>query len=257
MAGQKLQTAKRTGTAQPLGQTKRGRPSTGGAGSRGGRKSTGAVSKSAKRRSSGIGGGVSLLLFLQHRAQIKPRSIETADNIVYLDDAATTRKPRRYKPGTLALKEIRRYQKSTDLLMLKLPFSRLVCPPPVAHAFLRIRTDDLTRSEKSPSTWSPQAARPSAGSRKLYRPCRRAARRSWCICLRTRICALYTRSELRLCRRMFSWRGGLGGLGAGLGDTAACASFSVGLMEVLCRSRVAVTPSTPVRFLSKSALPLV
>ena len=40
-----------------------------------------------------------------------------------------TRKPRRYKPGTLALKEIRRYQKSTDLLMLKLPFSRLVCFP--------------------------------------------------------------------------------------------------------------------------------
>lgn len=42
------------------------------------------------------------------------------------DDQPRTRKPRRYKPGTLALKEIRRYQKSTDLLMLKLPFSRLV-----------------------------------------------------------------------------------------------------------------------------------
>ncbi|APA08050.1 hypothetical protein SS1G_00304 [Sclerotinia sclerotiorum 1980 UF-70] len=35
-------------------------------------------------------------------------------------------KKRRYKPGTLALKEIRRFQKSTDLLLLKLPFSRLV-----------------------------------------------------------------------------------------------------------------------------------
>lgn len=35
-------------------------------------------------------------------------------------------KKRRYKPGTLALKEIRRYQKGTDLLLLKLPFSRLV-----------------------------------------------------------------------------------------------------------------------------------
>ncbi|KAK2739197.1 centromeric DNA-binding histone H3-like protein cse4 [Myotisia sp. PD_48] len=32
----------------------------------------------------------------------------------------------RYKPGTAALKEIRRYQKSYDLLLLKLPFSRLV-----------------------------------------------------------------------------------------------------------------------------------
>ena len=32
------------------------------------------------------------------------------------------RKPRRYRPGTLALMEIRRYQKSHDLLIRKLPF---------------------------------------------------------------------------------------------------------------------------------------
>ena len=32
----------------------------------------------------------------------------------------------RYRPGTVALKEIRRYQKSTDLLIRKLPFQRLV-----------------------------------------------------------------------------------------------------------------------------------
>lgn len=36
------------------------------------------------------------------------------------------RKPRRYRPGTVALREIRRYQKSTDLLLRKLPFQRLV-----------------------------------------------------------------------------------------------------------------------------------
>ena len=36
------------------------------------------------------------------------------------------RKLRRYRPGTVALKEIRRYQKSTDLLIRKLPFQRLV-----------------------------------------------------------------------------------------------------------------------------------
>ncbi|TVY44345.1 histone H3-like centromeric protein hH3v [Lachnellula occidentalis] len=36
------------------------------------------------------------------------------------------KKKRRYRPGTLALKEIRRYQSSTELLMRKLPFSRLV-----------------------------------------------------------------------------------------------------------------------------------
>ena len=33
---------------------------------------------------------------------------------------------RRYRPGTVALREIRRYQKSTDLLVRKLPFQRLV-----------------------------------------------------------------------------------------------------------------------------------
>ncbi|SCZ96763.1 BZ3500_MvSof-1268-A1-R1_Chr4-1g06710 [Microbotryum saponariae] len=31
-----------------------------------------------------------------------------------------------YKPGTVALREIRRYQKSTELLIRKLPFQRLV-----------------------------------------------------------------------------------------------------------------------------------
>ncbi|KAF7591295.1 centromeric DNA-binding histone H3-like protein cse4 [Aspergillus hancockii] len=33
---------------------------------------------------------------------------------------------RRYKPGTVALKEIRKYQRSYDLLIRKLPFARLV-----------------------------------------------------------------------------------------------------------------------------------
>ncbi|KAK8864187.1 hypothetical protein IAR55_001433 [Kwoniella newhampshirensis] len=35
-------------------------------------------------------------------------------------------KKRRFRPGTVALKEIRQYQKSTDLLIAKLPFSRVV-----------------------------------------------------------------------------------------------------------------------------------
>ncbi|EEH59887.1 histone H3 [Micromonas pusilla CCMP1545] len=36
------------------------------------------------------------------------------------------RRRRRYKPGTLALKEIRKFQKSTELLIRKAPFCRLV-----------------------------------------------------------------------------------------------------------------------------------
>uniref|UniRef100_A0A8K9VB82 Histone H3 n=1 Tax=Oncorhynchus mykiss TaxID=8022 RepID=A0A8K9VB82_ONCMY len=39
---------------------------------------------------------------------------------------ATKAKPHRYRPGTVALREIRRYQKSTELLIRKLPFQRLV-----------------------------------------------------------------------------------------------------------------------------------
>ena len=34
------------------------------------------------------------------------------------------KKPHRYRPGTVALREIRKYQKSTDLLIRKLLFQR-------------------------------------------------------------------------------------------------------------------------------------
>ena len=40
--------------------------------------------------------------------------------------AGGVKKPHRYRPGTVALREIREYQKSTELLMRKLPFQRLV-----------------------------------------------------------------------------------------------------------------------------------
>ena len=36
------------------------------------------------------------------------------------------KKPHRYRPGTVALREIRRFQKSTDALIPCLPFQRLV-----------------------------------------------------------------------------------------------------------------------------------
>ncbi|XP_078189010.1 histone H3.1-like [Callithrix jacchus] len=40
--------------------------------------------------------------------------------------AGGVKKPHRYRPGIVALREIRRYQKSTELLIRKLPFQRLV-----------------------------------------------------------------------------------------------------------------------------------
>ena len=36
------------------------------------------------------------------------------------------KKPHRYRPGTVCIREIRKYQKSTELLIRKLPFQRLV-----------------------------------------------------------------------------------------------------------------------------------
>ncbi|KAL3067948.1 hypothetical protein niasHT_037938 [Heterodera trifolii] len=41
-------------------------------------------------------------------------------------NATGTRKPHRYRPGTVARREIRRYQSTTELLLRKLPFQRLV-----------------------------------------------------------------------------------------------------------------------------------
>lgn len=38
----------------------------------------------------------------------------------------SAKKSRRFRPGTVALREIRKYQKCTELLIRKLPFQRLV-----------------------------------------------------------------------------------------------------------------------------------
>ena len=40
--------------------------------------------------------------------------------------AGKVKKTRKYQPGTVALQEIQQFQKSTELLIQKLPFSRLV-----------------------------------------------------------------------------------------------------------------------------------
>lgn len=40
--------------------------------------------------------------------------------------AGGVKKPHRYRPGTICLREIRKYQNTTELLIRKLPFQRLV-----------------------------------------------------------------------------------------------------------------------------------
>ncbi len=91
------------------------------------------------------------------------------------------KKPHRYRPGTVALREIRRYQKSTELLIRKLPFQRLVRE--IAQDF------KTTCASRAPLLW----------------PCRSPARLIWSVCLRTPICALSTPSESPSCPKTSSW----------------------------------------------------
>ena len=51
---------------------------------------------------------------------------QLATKAARLARAANVKRGHRYRPGTIALREIRRYQKSTELLIRKLPFQRLV-----------------------------------------------------------------------------------------------------------------------------------
>ncbi|CAD6949809.1 unnamed protein product [Tilletia controversa] len=54
-----------------------------------------------------------------------PRLV-TATKAANVSNVGGVKKPHRYKPGTVALREIRRYQKTTKLLIRKMPFQRLV-----------------------------------------------------------------------------------------------------------------------------------
>jgi len=69
-----------------------------------------------------------------HGQLVRPVSAKKAAMAVR--NASSIKKPHRYRPGTVALREIRRYQKSSDLLIRKLPFQRLVRE--VAH---ELKTD--------------------------------------------------------------------------------------------------------------------
>ena len=61
----------------------------------------------------------------QGRKGYKPKPLRKGSNRKQAPTAGI-KKPKRFRPGTVALREIRRYQKSTELLIRKLPFNRLV-----------------------------------------------------------------------------------------------------------------------------------
>ncbi|PPD88509.1 hypothetical protein GOBAR_DD14555 [Gossypium barbadense] len=67
--------------------------------------------------------------FFLPKSSIHSPFIFISPNIATRKSAPTTggvKKPHRYRPGTVALREIQKYQKSTELLIRKLPFQRLV-----------------------------------------------------------------------------------------------------------------------------------
>lgn len=59
-------------------------------------------------------------------AKAKPVRKATGKKVPRADVSPAGKKPRRNHPGTVALREIRKYQKTTDLLIRRLPFQRLV-----------------------------------------------------------------------------------------------------------------------------------
>lgn len=61
------------------------------------------------------------------KAPRRALAVKAGQKVVNSGNAMSgVKKPHRYRPGTVALREIRRFQKSTELLMRKLPFQRLV-----------------------------------------------------------------------------------------------------------------------------------
>lgn len=75
-----------------------------------------ARTKQSARKTPGITGG---------KAPRKQLATKSARKTSGETPASGASKKHRYKPGTVALREIRRYQKSTERLIRKLPFQRL------------------------------------------------------------------------------------------------------------------------------------
>ena len=72
-----------------------------------------ARTKQTAKRQTGLGGE-------------KVQSLSAAKKVAAARRKAEGKKPHRYRPGTVALREIRRYQRSTELLIRQAPFRRLV-----------------------------------------------------------------------------------------------------------------------------------
>lgn len=65
-------------------------------------------------------------MFPSRRKIIQPKKRPVTPASPRKKGGIATPKPARYRPGALALREIRAYQRTTDLLIPKLPFARVV-----------------------------------------------------------------------------------------------------------------------------------
>ena len=62
----------------------------------------------------------------QERAKLEKKLLKKKKKPGPPEGGEGSRKKRRFRPGAAALKEIRKYQRSTDLLIRKAPFGRLI-----------------------------------------------------------------------------------------------------------------------------------
>ena len=97
------------------------------------------------------------------------------------------KKPHRFRPGTVALREIRRYQKSTELLIRKLPFQRLVRE--IAQDF---KTDLRFQSSAVMALQESCEVRPSHRHWPFISLSLCLSSRIWSVCSKTRTCAPFT-----------------------------------------------------------------
>uniref|UniRef100_A0A8C3YTE9 H3.3 histone A n=1 Tax=Catagonus wagneri TaxID=51154 RepID=A0A8C3YTE9_9CETA len=127
------------------------------------------------------------------------------------------KKPHRYRPGTVALREIRRYQKSTELLIRKLPFQRLVRE--IAQDFktdLRFQSAAIGALQVR-RRWQGRRACFVCGflPRREFNSValvlnRRLVKHTWWVYLKILICVPSTLRESPSCPKTSSWLAGYG-----------------------------------------------
>lgn len=98
------------------------------------------------------------------------------------------KKPHRFKPGTVALREIRKFQKSVLFIRFR----------PIFWSGSFLSSVWCVRSQLSSSRRCDSRVRP-------FWLCRRQPRPTWFPCSRTLTCAQSTQREWRSCQRTCSW----------------------------------------------------